>query len=213
MNTPVFVGIAQEIVAFGAVAAEIQFRLVKNGDQFGKPFDHLATGAQLCRVVEVGLIDDALQTIGFGQLADDLVDLVANLLVALEGNHVGKAPAFGNLDHGVFLTGIFVGDILYEEQDQDVVLVLAVIHASAKLIATFPKRTVKFRFLDSHLFSSAGRESCYGRTALSDSPEIVAACFQLSLKYRKKNSLRKATTHLLRNSSRDCRHPQRTIPR
>jgi hypothetical protein len=55
----------------------------------------------LLLVVEVGLVDDALEVVGLGQPADDLVDLVADLLVALELHHVGEAAALGDLDQGV----------------------------------------------------------------------------------------------------------------
>ena len=38
------------------------------------------------------------EVVRLGELADDLVDLVADLLVALELHHVGEAAALGHLD-------------------------------------------------------------------------------------------------------------------
>ena len=55
-------------------------------------------------VVEVGM-SDSLE-FGLGELADDLVDLVADLLVALERDHVGEAAALGNVDRRVGLAGV-----------------------------------------------------------------------------------------------------------
>ena len=149
----VFVGVAEEVVALGAVAAEIQLRVVEDRDQVGEPIHHLLALAQLCRIVEVGLIDHALEVVGLGELGDDLVDLVADLLVALERDHVGEAAALGDLDQRVFLARVFVGDVLHEQQDEDVVLVLRGVHAAAQLVAAFPEGAVEFGFLDGHVIS------------------------------------------------------------
>jgi hypothetical protein len=73
----------------------------------------------------------ALELVGLGQPGDDLVDLVADLLVALERNHVGKAAAEGDFDQRVGLAGVFVGHVFDEEQDQHVVLVLRGVHPAS----------------------------------------------------------------------------------
>jgi hypothetical protein len=135
----VFVGVAQQIVAAGAVAAEVQ--PFEDGDQPGQAVHHLLALAQLLLVVEVGDVDGALQAfIGVGQAADQLVDLVADLLVVLELHHVGKAAALRDLKQRVRVTGVLVGDVFDEQQDQHVILVLAGIHAAAQLVAGFPER-------------------------------------------------------------------------
>src|SRR5206468_1689519 len=48
--------------------------------------------------------------------------------------------------------GIFVAYVFDEQQDQDVVFVLAGIHAATQLVATGPERAIEFRFLKSHCF-------------------------------------------------------------
>ena len=78
----VLVGVAEQVVALGADAAEVE--VVEDRDQLGEPVLHLLALAELLLVVEVGLVDDVAQVVGLGELADDLVDPVADLLVALE---------------------------------------------------------------------------------------------------------------------------------
>ena len=88
--------------------------------------------------------------VGLGQLADDLVDLVADFLVALELHHVGKAAALGHVEQVALLAGRLVRDVLHEQQYQDVVLVLRGIHAATQFITTFPEGGVEFGFFDGH---------------------------------------------------------------
>ena len=78
----VLVGVAEQVVALGAATAEVE--VVEDRDQLGEPVLHLLALAELLLVVEVGQVDDLLQVVGLGELADDLVDPVADLLVALE---------------------------------------------------------------------------------------------------------------------------------
>ena len=89
----VFVGVAEQVVALGAVAAEVESRVVEDGDEVGEAVHHLLALAELVGVVEVGDVDHALEVVGLGELGDDLVDLVADLLVALQRDHVGEAAA------------------------------------------------------------------------------------------------------------------------
>lgn len=79
---------------------------------------------QASPVVEVGLIDDLLKAVGLGEPSDDLVDLVADLLVALQGHHVVERAAGGNVDQALGIGLLLVRDVLDERQRQDVVLVL-----------------------------------------------------------------------------------------
>jgi hypothetical protein len=46
------------------------------------------------------------------------------------------------------LAGVFVTDVLDEQEDEDVILVLAGVHAAAQFIATGPERTVEFGLLN-----------------------------------------------------------------
>src|SRR6266705_803699 len=60
-----------------------------------------------------------------GQRGDDLlVDLVADVALALEGDHVLEAGSGRDRDRGVGLADVLVADVLNEQQHEDVVLVL-----------------------------------------------------------------------------------------
>ena len=61
-----------------------------------------------------------------------------------------KAPARGHLDQGVGIAGILVGDVFDEQQDEDVILVLAGIHTPAQLVAGFPEGGIEFGFFEGH---------------------------------------------------------------
>jgi hypothetical protein len=139
----IFVGIANDVVAFGTVTREIQRLVLEDGDEVGEPLDHLFAAAELGRVVKVRHVG---QSVGLRQGGEDLlVDLVADVGPALEGNHVPEAGARGDDDGGVGVAGVFVADVFDEEQDQDIVLVLAGVHAAAQFVATGPEGGVKLR--------------------------------------------------------------------
>src|SRR5208283_784694 len=79
------------------------------------------------------------QVVDLGQRGDDLlVDLVANVGLALEGDHVFEAGTWRDGDWGVGHASVFVTYVLDKQQDEDVVLVLAGIHAAAKFVAAGP---------------------------------------------------------------------------
>src|ERR1039458_9866475 len=46
--------------------------------------------------------------------------------------------------------GVFVADVFDEEEDEDVVLVLAGVHAAAQFVAAGPEGAVEFGFLERH---------------------------------------------------------------
>ena len=64
------------------------------------------------------------RSLASASLRDDLVDLVADLLVALERDHVVERAALRDLDQAVRIGLGLVRDVLHEQQRQDVVLVL-----------------------------------------------------------------------------------------
>jgi len=133
----VFVGVAKYVIAFRAVLAEIERLVFEDGDQVGQALDNLLAAAQLAGIIKVGHVR---QLVGIGQRRDDfLVDLVADVGFAFERHHVLEACAFGYGDRRKRHTGIFVADVFDEQQHEDIVLVLAGIHAAAKLIATGPE--------------------------------------------------------------------------
>ena len=141
----VFVGVAQQVVALGAVAAEVQRRSkmatsLESRSTISLPLPSLSSSLKSATSMT------PLRSFASASLADDLVDLVADLLVALERDHVGEAAALGHVDQGVRLAGVLVGDVLHEQQDEDVVLVLGGIHAAAQLVAGLPEGGVEFGF-------------------------------------------------------------------
>ena len=133
----VLVGVAQQVIAGGAVGAEVERS--EDGYQLGEAILHLLACPQLRLVVEIGLVDDALQLIRLGQLADDLVDLVADLLVTLQAHHIGETAALGDHDQRIGIPGVLVRHIFHKEQREDVVLVLRSVHAAAQFIAALPE--------------------------------------------------------------------------
>ena len=90
-----------------------------------------------------------------------LVDLVADVGLALERDHVGKARAGRDGDGRVGLASVAVTDVFHEQQHEDVVLVLRGIHAAAQFVAARPERGIEFGFLEGHRSSLAlGRLFC-----------------------------------------------------
>jgi len=91
-----------------------------------------------------------IETIRLGQPAGNHVNLIADLLVALEPDHVNKAAAFRHLDDRIGLAGVLVRDLLHEQQREDVVLVLRGVHAAAQFVAATPKRAIELGLLQGH---------------------------------------------------------------
>jgi len=91
--------------------------------------------------------------VGVDQRLDDLrVDLVDDVGLALEGDDVGEARALRDDDRSseVAALAVLVADVLDEQHEQDVVLVLAGIHAATQFIARGPQGGVKRGLLNSH---------------------------------------------------------------
>jgi hypothetical protein len=57
--------------------------------------------------------------------------LVTDVALAFERDHVSEAGALGDPDGRVGHAGVFVADVFDEEEDEDVVFVLAGVHAAA----------------------------------------------------------------------------------
>ena len=116
-----------------------------------------APSPSLFGVVEVGKVAAGEAGIGVDERLDDLrVDLVADVAVALEGDHVLEAGALRDRDRRgeIIRVAVFVGDVFDEQHEQDVVLVLAGIHAAAQFIAGGPEGGVEVGFLDCHGLNS-----------------------------------------------------------
>ena len=132
-----------------AVLREVEFRLLKDAHQVGELLHHVLPFAELVGVVEIREIAFRQSCIGINQRSDDLrVDLVADVALALESDHVLEARPFrdDNWWSKVVAVAVFVGDVFDEQHKQDIVLVLAGIHASAQFIAGGPERRVEIRF-------------------------------------------------------------------
>ena len=140
----VLVGVAHDVVAFGHISLEVEAGRVENGNEVREPVHHVFALAELIRVVEVRDIDHAFEVVRLGELADELVDLVADLLVPFQGHHVGKARSFRHVEQHVFPAAVLVGDVFDEEQYQHVVLVLRSVHAAAQLVTALPERAIQF---------------------------------------------------------------------
>ena len=70
---------------------KVERLVLEDGDQVGEPLHHLLAAAELGGVVEVRHVG---QLVGIGQRGDDLlVDLVADVGLALERDHVLEAGA------------------------------------------------------------------------------------------------------------------------
>ena len=136
----VLVGISKDVVTIGSVLGEVEGRFLKDGNEAGESVYHLLAAAEFGGFIEVR---EVREIVGFRQWGDDLlVNLIADIGLALELDHVLKARPRGNCDWGKLDSGVFVADVLDEKQDEDVVLVLAGIHAAAKFIATGPERAI-----------------------------------------------------------------------
>ena len=59
----VFVGVAEDVVAVGAVLTEVERLVFKDGDEVGEPLDHLLAAAELSGIVEVRHVG---QLVGIG---------------------------------------------------------------------------------------------------------------------------------------------------
>ena len=181
----VLVSVAKDVIALGAVAGEVEGRILENGDQVGQPVSHVATRAELVRVIEVGEIGERELGVGSDEGRDDLlVDLVADILGALQAAHGSSNPAaFRDDDRREGLARVFIADVFQEEKDQYVVLILAGIHAAPQFVATRPQRRVKFGFLNGHALRQLVGEA---RQSLALMPpgainKFFAACSELAL--------------------------------
>ena len=151
----VLVGVAEDVVVLGAVLREVELRAGEDVDQVGQSLDLGLPLTELVGVVEVGEVAAGQPGIGVHERRDDLrVDLVADVALAAQIEHVLEARALGDRDRRgeVGAVAVLVGDVLDEQHEQDVVLVLAGIHAAAQLVAGGPERGVEVGFLEGHSF-------------------------------------------------------------
>ena len=123
--------------------AEVEFRFLEDGDQVGQAVDSVLAFAQLVGVVEVGKVAARQLAVGLDERLDDLgVDPVADVVLAFQGHHVLERGALGDDDRWgkVVAVGVLVAD---EQHEQDIVLVLAGVHAATQFIARCPDGAVE----------------------------------------------------------------------
>ena len=144
----VLVSVAQQVVPFGAVGAQVNS--LEDADQFAQAVHHLLAAAQFALVVEIGDGNHAAQIVGIRQFADDFVDFIADFRAPLQAHHVPERSALRDLDGRQRVALVLVRDVFDEEQGQDVILVLRGVHAAAQFVAGFPKRGVQLGFLECH---------------------------------------------------------------
>ena len=150
MPHQVLVGVPEDVVVVGAVLGEVELGAREDVDQVGQPFDLGLPFAELVGIVEIREVAVGEPVIGLHELRDDLgVDLVADVALAAQREHVREARALGDRDWRgeVGTVTVLVGDVLDEQHEQDVVLVLAGVHAAAELIARGPEGGVEVGFL------------------------------------------------------------------
>ena len=135
----IFVGVSKQIVALCAVLTEVQGWILKDRHQIREAILHLLPLAQLIGIIEVRHIDHAFEIVVLGELRNNLVDLIADLFIAFQCNHIGKSATRRNLNQRIALTRIFVGDVFYEEEDENIILILRGVHPTTKFIAAFPQ--------------------------------------------------------------------------
>ena len=142
MPHEILVGIAQKVVVVSAVLGEIEFGLLEDSDKIRKSLNHGLALAEFVGIVEVRKVSAGEPGIGLDERLNDLgVDFLADVGLALQNDHVLEARYFGDGDRGseVIRVAVFVGNVFDEQHEEDVVLVLAGIHAAAKFVAGGPK--------------------------------------------------------------------------
>ena len=112
MPHQVFAGVAKDVVAVGAIFGEVERGILKDGNKAGEPVHHLLAAAELGGVVNVRHVGEL---VGVGQRPENfLVDLITDVTLALERDHILETGARRNRDRRERLTGVFVADVFHE---------------------------------------------------------------------------------------------------
>ena len=147
----VFIGVADQVVVRGAVAGEVQLRVLEDADELGDGLDEVLALAELVLVGEVGVVDDAVEGgVGLGDAIERDVDALADVRGVLEGDEVVEGTAGGQLEQEVRAGLGLVAEVFDEQDDEHVVLVLRGVHAAAQFVARLPEFGVELGFLDGH---------------------------------------------------------------
>jgi len=153
MPHEIFVGIARNIILFRPMLREVEGRVFKDADQVAEAFDSGSPFAWFVRVIEIREVAASQSAVGINQRLNDLrVDLVADVILAFQGDHIFETGPLWNDNRGLeaIVVGVLVGNVFDEQHKQDVVLVLAGIHAATQFITGRPQGGIAIRFLDGH---------------------------------------------------------------
>ena len=153
MAHEILIDITQDVVAGGLVPAEVELAAAEDVDEPCELLDHFVALADLRLVVEVDILEHTSEhLVVLRERGEGYVDLLADVMLVPEFLEVLEGAALGNNDGGVFHTRVTVGDVLHENERQHVVLVLAGVHAAAKLVAEAVQRIVQIVLPDCHGF-------------------------------------------------------------
>ena len=120
---------------------KIELRAREYVDQVRQPLHHLVPLAKLARVVEVGEVAMRQACVGLHERGYYMrIDCVADVALAAQLEHVREARALGDRNGRceVGTVPVLVSYVLNEQHEQDVVLVLARVHAAAEFVAGGP---------------------------------------------------------------------------
>ena len=141
------ISIAENVVVVRPVLGKVQAWIFKDGNKIGETFDHRLTLAQLVRVVKVREVGACKAGICVDERLNDLgVDLAADVTRSFQGHHVCETGTRWNSDRRLEVVGVavLVRDIFDKQHEQDIVLILAGIHATPQFIAGCPEGGVEF---------------------------------------------------------------------
>ncbi len=150
----VLVGVAEDVVVLGAVLREVELRAsAKMLIRLVSRSTMACPSPSLLESLKSGKSLRASRALASTSGAMTCVLILSPMsLLPREREHVLEARALGDRDRRgeVVAVAVLVGDVLDEQHEQDVVLVLAGIHAAAQLVARGPERGVEVGFLDGH---------------------------------------------------------------
>jgi len=118
----ILVRVPEQVIPFGAVLRKIQRLALEDGDQVRQTIHHLLAAAELVRVIEIGEIRELVRT---RQRRNDLlIDLVADVGLALQRHHILETRPRGYRDRRIRHARILIADVLDEQQHQHIILIL-----------------------------------------------------------------------------------------
>ena len=101
MAHEVFVGVAEDVVVFGAVFREVEGGVFEDGDEVAEFLDFVGAFAEFVGVVEIGEVGAGEAGVGGDEGRDDLgVDFVADVGLPLRADMSAKLAPLGMVTGG-----------------------------------------------------------------------------------------------------------------